>query len=226
MTGQRGGGANLIPTQCPKFFAAFLTVGGSLESGTPGISNTYDKAKKYDPDEPGTISYHLDRKTIDPLAVAKVWRNPEADLAESAALSQRLIKARTDDDWLKLADDIESLHVSCAVAHMRLFSARKFAIDSRVVSDQETIAAQSLSDMPERIRKAQKRNGARLASDLSAIWQPAMFAWVKAWAFNYLEHRDAWKAANPSIKIERDSAFPLVIPKGKDFSKLMKRWAR
>jgi hypothetical protein len=87
MIGKRGGGADLIPTQCPKFLAAFLTVGGSLESNTPGISNTYDKEKKYDPDEPGTISYHLDRKAVDPLAVAKVWRDPDADLAEAAALS-------------------------------------------------------------------------------------------------------------------------------------------
>jgi hypothetical protein len=109
---------------------------------------------------------------------------------------------------------------------MRLFSDRKFAIESRIVSDQEERAAQALSDMPERIRTSQKRNGGRLASDLQAIWDPAMFAWVKAWVFNYTEIRDSWKAANPSIKIERDGRFPLVIPKGKDFTNLMKRWAR
>ena len=226
MIGQKGGGANLIPTQCPRFLAAFLTAGGALEAGTPGISNTYDKLKKYDPDEPGTISYHLDRKNVDPLAVAKVWRNPEFELAEAANLSQRLIKAKTEDQWQALADDIESLQTSCAVANMRLFSDRKFGIDSRNVSDTEELAAKSLSDMPGKIRAAQRRNGAHLASNLQAIWMPAMFAWVKAWVFNYREIQGTWKAANPSIKIERDGLFPLVIPKGKDFSKLMKRWAK
>lgn len=220
-----GGGANIIPTQCPKFLAACATIGIELEKGK-GISNAYDIKRKYDPEEPGTVSYLLSRDRFNPLAVAKVWLSPDQDMAEAEALPQRMIKARTEDDWLQIADDLDALHVWSAVGHMRLFSIGKFAIDSRSVSDAEERAAADLSSMPETIRRAQKRNGGKIAARLSEAWKPAMFAWVKAWIFNYLELREIWKVATPSVKIEREDRFPIIIPKGKDFNRLVRKWVR
>lgn len=226
MNEDKGGGINVIPTQCPRFFAACVTAGVQLEKGTPGISNVYSKGVKYDPDEPGTISYHLDSKTVGPLSLAKVWRDPSQDMTEAAALPARMVKARTEDDWQSIADDLELLHVYCAIAHIKAFSDGKFSIGSRSVSDQEEVAAQVLSDMPEAIRNAKgPRNGGKIAARFDSAWMPAMHAWVKAWIANYLELKDAWKAANPSIKIEREG-FPLVIPRGPQFEKLARRWVK
>lgn len=226
MSEAKGGGINVIPTQDAHFFAACVTCGVELESGTPGISNVYSKGRKYDPDEPGVISYHLDKKARDPLALAKVWRSPAQDMAEAEAMPGRMIKARTDDQWLTIADELEVLQVNCAVAHMRAFVKKEIGVVTRSVSDEEARAAKALSDLPEQIRNARTpRNGGRFAAKLSEVWNPAMVAWVKAWIANYTELRDAWQAANPAIKIEREG-FPLVIQKGPNFEKLMRRWAR
>jgi len=222
----QGASVTLAPTKCPRFLAACVTCGVELEANTPGISNVYSKGRVYDPDEPGDISYHLDLNKANPLAIAKVWMDPKPDLTEAAALPARMIKARTEDEWLKIADDLDALHIWAAVGYMRMFSDKKFGIDSKLVSDEEERAAQILSDMPDAIRNATKRNGGAIAAKLESVWMPAMFAWVKAWIAQYLELRDVWKAARPSIKIEREGRFPLIIPKGKDFEKLMKRWAR
>ncbi len=226
MSDQKGGGINVIPTQCPRFFAACVTAGVTLEHGTPGISNVYSKGVKYDPDEPGTISYHLSQTGVGPLTLAKVWLDPGRDMAEAAALPSRMIKARTEDEWQSIADDLELLHVYCAVAHIKAFSDGKIGILTRSVTDQEEIAAQVLSDMPEAIRSATgRRNGGKIAARFDSVWMPAMHAWVKAWISNYLELKDSWKAANPAIKIEREG-FPLVIPKGPQFEKLARRWVK
>ncbi|MGA0999643.1 MAG: hypothetical protein ACO3RQ_08895 [Litorivicinaceae bacterium] len=222
---KRGAGINIIPTRCPRFMAACVTAGVKLEEGSPGISNCYSAAKKYDPDEPGTVSYLLDRKSANPLAIAKIWANPTMELEESEALPVRMVKARTNEEWASIADDLDVLHMTAGIAHMRLFECGKFTVDSQAVSDNEERAAQILSDMAGNIRNNPKRNGAKIAATLKEHWNPAMFAWVKAWIANYLELRDTWKHANPSIKIEREGRFPLIIPKGKDFAKLMKRWA-
>jgi hypothetical protein len=218
----------LIPTECPKFLAACLTVGIELQEGTPKISNTYSKSRKYDPDEPGDIHYYLsDEQGINPHAVAKVWLNPDPDLQEASTLSVQLIKCSNVDDWMQLSDDIGALMVNCAVGHMKHFTEAKFSIDRLLVSDQERIAAERLDSIPQMMRdSARARNGGKIAAILNDTWRPAMFAWVKAFAANYAENRDIWKLARPSIKFERDNgAFPLIIPKGKDFSKLVRRWA-
>ena len=226
MSELKGAGVNIIPTQCPRFFAACVTAGVELEAGTPGVSNVYSKGVTYDPDEPGTISYHLDNKTVGPLSLAKVWRDPSQDMTEAAALPARMISARTEDHWQSIADDLELLHVYCAIAHIKSFADGKFAIGMRAVTDEEERCAKMLSDMPDTIRNATgRRNGGRIAERFDAIWMPAMFAWVKAWVANYLELKDLWKAANPAIKIEREG-FPLVIPKGPQFEKLARRWVK
>ena len=220
-------GFSVIPTQCPKFLAACATAGIRLEDGSPGISNVYDKALKYDPDEPGTISFHLsDKGGPNPLALAKVWLNPDMELAEVETLRDRFVRCNDPGAWELLAQDVQNLHLTAAIATIRKFSDGKFKIDSRLVSDEEEAAAQLLSGMADAMRKpGAMRNKVRLGSALVKSWEPAMFAWVKAWIANYLELREAWKAARPAIKIEReDGAFPLVIPKGKHFEKLMRRW--
>jgi hypothetical protein len=74
------------------------------------------------------------------------------------------------------------------------------------------------------MRSAKSRNGAKFAAAFDANWTPSMFAWVKAWVAQYLELKDSWKSASKAIKIERDDRFPLIIPQGKNFQKLLKKW--
>jgi hypothetical protein len=223
---EKAPGCAVIPTRCDKFLALCFTLGIDLEKQTGGISNAYSKGVTYDPGEPGTISYFLSDGGINPLAIAAVWQNPEKDLAEAMALPQRLLKCRDAQEWARIADDIDALHVWGAVAHIRHFTQGKFSIDSKSVSDAEDRAAQVLSDMGDAMRRdAERRNGGAYAAKLSECWNPAMFAWVKAWISNYLEVRDLWEHATPSVKIEReDGMFPIIIPKGKDFARLVKRW--
>lgn len=215
---------NVIPTGCPKFLAACATCGIELEKGTPGVSNTYSKGVTYDPDEPGQIHYYLDYKNVNPLAVAAVWRNPSETLTEVAALKQRLIKCKDADTWQKIADDIHCLHLNSAIAHISLFCQNKFAIDTEKASDHEHACAKVLSDCADYMRTSKTRNGAQVAAQLEAAWTPAMFAWIKAFIANYREIKDLWRSAKPSIKIDRGDFFPLIIPKGKNFTKLLKRW--
>lgn len=222
---------NIIPTQCPKFLACCVTLGIDLEPGTPGISNTYSKDRKYERDskgkiEPGNVHYYLDMATRNPLAVAKVWASPDADMTEWEAIPARLIACRTQDEWGSIADDIEALHAWVAVYYMRQFSEGKFKVDCLHVADEERIAAEKLSAMASEMKAMRGRNGGAVAAKLSLIWRPAMFAWVKAWISNYRELRDVWETATPSIKIDRGDFFPIIIPQGKDFKRLMKRWVK
>lgn len=224
---QKGPGFSIIPTRCPRFVACCATLGIPLEEGSPKITNIYDSKVKYDPDEPGEVAFLLSDKsqTANPMAVAKVWADPSQDLMECEAIGARLISTRDIDQWMKLADDVDALHVWGAVAHIKLFTENKFAIDNRIVSDAEEKAAQWISNLAEGIRKTKPASGSKIAAKFSENWRPAMFAWVKAWISNYLELSDVWKAARPAIKIDRGDDFPLIIPKGKSFAKMMKRWA-
>jgi hypothetical protein len=211
--------------------ACCATLGIELEKGTPGISNTYSKNRKYERDskgnlEPGQISFHLSMGELNPLSVAKVWLNPDSDMREWEAIPARLIKCKTADEWEAIADDIEALHVWVAVYHMRQFAEGKFTVDTLIVSDQERRGAEKLSSMAEKMKAMTSRNGGLIAAELSKVAAPAMFSWVKAWIANYRELRDAWQSARPSIKIDRGDFMPLVIPQGKDFAKLMKRWVK
>jgi hypothetical protein len=215
----------IIPTRCPKFAAACLTCGVELEKGTPGVDNVYSKAVKYDPDEPGSISFYLsDKQGINPLALAKVWTTWTPDLDEAATIPARILAIRTQDDANEVAGLIEQLTVLSAVAHMRLFSLSRFSIDSPHVSEAESAAARKLSDFPDLLRKNPRTAKKTLVKAVFECWQPAMFAWVKAWISNYREIRDLWQSARPAIKFEREGRLPLVIPKGKNFETLIRRW--
>lgn len=221
----QGPGFSIIPTRCPKFLAACATVGIGLQKGTPGISNTYSLERKYDPEEPGDISFCISSQNgRNPLAIAKIWRDPSPDFIEAAGLKQALLKCKDAEQWGKLASDVDALNFNCGIGSMSLFASGKFTVDSITVSDQEREASLLLHQLPEAMRRGSYKDAGRVAAKLSEAWNPAMFAWVKAWISNYHELRDAWKAARPAIKIERDGAFPLIIPKGKDFYKLLKRW--
>jgi hypothetical protein len=218
----------IIPTQCPRFVAACATVGIGLQKGSPGITNIYTHERKYDPDEPGDIRYLLsDRDGESPLSVSKAWRDPELNLAEATQLTSRILKCKTADDWAKIADDLDILHTWCGVAHMKLFSQNKFAVDSLTPSDEEKQAAQFLSDLPAAMRANPLKNKGRIAARITEAWPRSMFSWVKAWIGQYRALQgDGWKTARKSIKIDRDDQFPLIIPKGKDFERLMKRWVK
>jgi hypothetical protein len=215
----------LIPTSCPRFVAACIVCGVDLAKGTPGVSNTYSKNRKYDPEEPGDVHFYLDNQQgINPLALAKVWSNPDPELVEAAAIKGRLVACKSPDEWNQIADDIETLHVTGAIATIRQFERGRFPIDSKIVSDQEEEAARVMAGFSSKMKAAKARNGAAFASRFEAAWQPAMFAWTKAWIAQYLELRNVWQSAGKSVKIEREGRFPLVIPRGKDFAKLMRRW--
>jgi hypothetical protein len=109
---------------------------------------------------------------------------------------------------------------------MRLFSQRKFCVDRREVSPRETRAAEILDSLPAAMKQSQTMNGGKVAARMAENWNPAMFAWVKAWVANYAALAGAWKHARPAIKIDRPGrAFPLIIQKGPQFADLIRRWA-
>ena len=218
----------VIPTTCPKFLAACTTVGINLESGTPGVSNIYSKSRKYDRGEPGEISYFLsDKQGINPMAIAKVWHDPHPDLKEAVTLPQRLLGARTSDDLQLISKDLEALIVLCAAAHMSLFCSGRFALPSLDLTAEESYAVKVIDEMPAKIAKLQPGSAAKgkLAAQLCEMWRPCMIAWVKAWVANYRETRDVWLNARPAIRIERGDGIPLILPRGKGFAELLRRWA-
>jgi len=217
----------IIPTGCLKFVAACATAGIELEKGSKGISNTYSKDQKYDPDEPGKVFYYLSESNgYGPINLAKVWDNPDQDLSEYADLDGRLRNCRDAKTWLEIADDLEALALNCAFANIRRFSRNEFSVDSPKVSDEETFAAELLDKLPGQMRAGTFANRVKIANSLKSCWEPAMFAWIKAFIANYLELKNAWKAARPSIRIERENnPYPLIIPKGKQTRELLRRWA-
>jgi hypothetical protein len=220
-------GFMIIPSECPRFVAACATVGIGLQQGSPGITNVYTHERKYDPDEPGEVRYILsDTDGYSPLCISKAWRDPEQNLAEAKDLPSRILKCKTLDDWQKIASDLDTLHTFCGVAHMKLFSQNKFAVDSLSVSDEEELAAQFLSDLPAAMLLEPLKNKQRIAKRVEDTWPRAMFAWVKAWIGHYRASAEHWKHGHKAIKIDRGDDFPLIIPKGKDFERLMKRWVK
>jgi hypothetical protein len=202
-------------------------LGVTLQDGY-GVSNHYSKGHKYDRGEPGEISYYLDHSApLNPRSIAKVWLNPEDDVAEAAMIPHRLRATRELENWLKLADDIDLLQCWFAVAKMRDFAEGKLHIGAIGVTDRETEAAQWLSDLPGRMRAMRSVSGGKdLAARLEIEWPMSMAAWVKGWARQYIELKRAWLAARPALKISRgDEEPPLIIPKGKQFKELLRRWA-
>jgi len=218
----------IIPAKDLRFVAACAVCGIPLQDGY-GISNQYCKDRKYDRGEPGDVYYYLDREAaISPISVARVWDNPAQDVAEARMLPERLRLTREIDAWRKLAEDIDALHVWVAVANMRAFSDGKMSVGMLSVTDEEEGSCQWISDLPSRMRKMTTvgNEGKTIAADLVAKWDAAMVAWVKAWAAQYIEIKQSWLKARPAIKIDRgDDKFPLIIPRGKDFQKLLRRWA-
>lgn len=229
---QSGNGAvypkGIIPAQDLRFVAACAVCGISLQDGY-GISNQYAKGKKYDRGEPGEVFYYLDRNApISPQSVARVWDDHSDDVAEARMIPARLRTTREIDAWRKLADDIDALHVWVAVANMKAFALGKMRVGSIKVSDEEEQAAQWLSDLPAKMRAMRSvgNEAPKLSIEIVPQWERAMVAWVKAWAAQYIEVKRAWLKARPSLRIDRgDENFPLVIPRGKDFEKLLRRWA-
>ena len=219
-------GTAIVPTNSLKFLACCATAGVKLETDAKGISNTYSKDQKYDPDEPGDIHYYLSkRQGINPPALAFIWKNPDHDLQEAAQLDGRIRNCKSPDDWEDIVDDVEALSFNSAIANISLFASGKRNVDSSSVSAEETLAAEILDKLPERMRINKKLPKAAFADELKKHWEPAMSAWIKAWIANYLELRHIWKVAGKSIKIERpDEPFPLIIPKGKDARMLLRRW--
>lgn len=211
-----------------RLVAACTVCGIPLQEGY-GISNQYEKTRTYDRGEPGNIYYYFNRDAgISPESVAKVWKDPSEDVAEARMLPERLRLTREVEAWRKLADDIDALHVWVAVANMRAFSQGKMSVGMLSVTDEEKEAAQWISELSARMRKMTTigNEGKKIAADLVGKWDAAMVAWVKAWAAQYIEIKQAWLKARPSIKIDRgDDRFPLIIPRGKDFQKLLRRWA-
>lgn len=218
----------IVPAKDLRFVAACAVCGIPLQDGY-GISNQYAKGAKYDRGEPGDVFYYLDREAgISPQSVARVWDDSSADVAEAKMIPTRLRTTREIYAWRKLADDIDALHVWLAVANMKAFAFGKMSIGSIKVADEEEQAAQWLSDLPGKMRamRSVSREGQKLAVEIVPQWERAMVAWVKAWAAQYIEIKQAWLKARPSLRIDRgDDKFPLVIPKGKDFEKLLRRWA-
>ena len=217
----------IIPSECPRFVAACATVGIGLQSGSPGITNVYTHGRKYDPDEPGEVRYLLSNSDgLSPLCISKAWRDPELNLAESTQLTSRILKCSSAEEWERVANDLDILHTYCGIAHMRMFSDGKFSVDSLSVSDEEEAAAQFLSDLPAAMMAAPLKNKGRIATKVTEAWPRAMFAWVKAWIGHYRASSEHWRHAHKAIKIDRGDDFPLVIPRGKDFERLMKRWVK
>lgn len=220
-------GFMIIPTECPRFVAACATVGIGLQEGSPGITNVYTTGKKYDPDEPGEVRYLLsDKNCLSPLCVSKAWRDPELNLMEATQLSSRILKCRDVQEWNQIASDLDILHTYCGVAHMKLFSQNKFSVDSLSVSDAEEKAAQFLSDLPSQMIANPLKNKCKIVKMLDDAWPRSMFAWTKAWIGHYAASKHHWRSAQQAIKIEREGKFPLVIPKGPQFERLMKRWVK
>lgn len=207
--------------------AACVVCGIPLEDGY-GISNQYSRDRKYERGEPGSVYYFLKwDAAISPMSVAKVWNDPAPDVEECRMIPLRLRTTREIDAWKKLAQDIDALHVWCAVANMRAFSDGKFSVGMLAVTDEEREAAQWVSDLPARMSKLVTvgDEGRKLAEEIVPRWDRAMVAWVKAWAAQYMEIRKAWLAANPKLRIDRgENTLPIIIPKGPQFRELLRRW--
>jgi hypothetical protein len=218
---------HIIPAKDLRFVAACAVCGVPLQDGY-GISNQYSRDRKYDRGEPGDVFYFLRHKSaISPSSIAKVWLDPKDDVAEAMMIPERLRLTREIDAWRNLADDIDALHVWVAVANMKAFAMGEFSVGMLSVTDEEESAAQWLSDLPARMRSMTSvgGEGKAIAADIVPQWERAMVAWVKAWAAQYIEIKKAWLAAKPRLRIDRgDENFPIIIPKGKDFEKLLRRW--
>lgn len=222
-----GTGYMVIPSECPRFVAACSAVGVGLQKGSPGITNVYTKGRKYDPDEPGEVRYILsDQDGISPLCISKAWRDPELNLIEAEQLPSRILKCRDAQQWSLIASDLDILHTYCGIAHMKMFSQNKFSVDQLEVTLEEQRAAQLLSDLPAKMLSEPLKDRSAIASIVREAWPKSMHAWVKAWIGHYRASGEHWKTAQQAIKIEREGKFPLVIPKGKDFERLMKRWVK
>jgi hypothetical protein len=217
----------VIPVKDLRFVAACAVCGVPLQDGY-GISNQYSFGKTYDRGEPGDVYYYLDREAgISPNAIGRVWDDPSHDVAEARMIPERLKITRDVDEWRKLADDIDALHVWLAVANMREFAMGKMSVGMLSVTDEESAAAKWLSDLPAKMRamRTVTNEGRELSKQIVPMWERSMMAWVKAWGAQYIEIKKAWLAARPSIRIDRgDDLFPVVIPRGKDFQKLLRRW--
>ncbi len=217
----------IIPTQCPLFHAACVTVGIPLESHTPGISNVYTSADQWRDKGQGEVTFFLSQSSgLNPLAIAEIWLSPDVAIADALAVPQMLIGARTMDELHDAGRMVAEMTIRGAVAHMALFCTGKYKLPSLDLTDEEKRAVETLDEIPRMIEGARSTGkiGGTAAAKISEVWRPAMVAWVKAWVYNYRELRETWRAARPALKIERENQLPIIIPKGPQFGKLLRRW--
>lgn len=217
----------VIPTQCPLFHAACVTVGIPLEENTPGVSNVYSNAAQWKDKAPGDVTYFLSQSSgLNPLAIAEIWLNPKEALDDSLALPSLLIGARTIDELKEAGQSVSEMTIRGAVAHMALFCSGKYKLPSLDLLDEERRAIEILDAIPRSLELAKTvgRSGANAAAKVTEAWKPAMVGWVKAWVSNYRELTHVWKSARPALKIERENQLPLIIPKGPQFAQLLRRW--
>jgi len=214
------------------FAAAAVSVGFELAEGTPKVSNCYDTEHKYEPEQPGDVRMYLPLLAhgININEFVTIWKDPEAALNEAENLPGRIQTATDPQTLQNLIFSFDALYMGAAVAYMRLLSlGRVSPPDYLPPSDEETRAITALDYFS---REALENEGMRsaggrkkIAAELAKHWQPAMFAWLKAYRANLLELRNLWKDAPESIRINRGNGLPpLVLEKGPHFKQLLERW--
>lgn len=224
------------------FAAACLTFGFELSEFTPGLQNVYDRDKKVEQGAPGDCRIYLpvtSQGGIEMEALVSIWRDPTEDLTDAEALRGQFSTATTFHDLMVLSELIANLQVAVALAHIRAFSLKKFAIHEPMeILPAEKNAIDVLDSMPGRIighgaRTDPHAHALKIKREFDAVWDPtcsmpqgpAMAGWVKYWIQNYLEIRNLWRKAPRALKIDRgEGRAPLVIPEGKNFNAMLERW--
>lgn len=211
------------------FAAAAITLGFELAENTPQVSNTYTAARKYEPGEPGDIRYYMpyQKGAILIEDLISVWLNPKEALDEASNLPGRILTASRDGKAMQeLLNGFDIVYLRAVVAHLRLFQLSRISLpDTHEGNSEERDALDYLDTFASRIDTARDPKTAKaLSAALSKAWKPAMVGWIKAFKKNYLELRNLWKQAPPTLKIQRNGLPPLVLHKGPKFKQLLERW--
>ena len=211
------------------FCAALFAVGFSLADGLPGITHQYSSDHKSERGEPGDVRYLFGGtyRGIPINAFVETWKDPNQALRDAEGLPARIRMAHTGKDMLDVSQRFELNYLRAAVAHMRLASLGRidcsgFSYDE---SDDERVATTYLDTAAERLEQATTpKHKEVLAKLIFKHWKPAMVSYLKAYRGHVLELNNLWRDAPESIKIDTGERFPIIIPKGKNFKKLIERW--
>lgn len=210
------------------FIAAALTVGFELADNTPKISNVYQIDCRPEPGQAGDVRFYLPTSYhgLSVQRLAEIWLAPEQPMRDAEGLPARISSAGQEQDRYLLNQEFEMLYLFTAVAHIRFYSKGRISIpDVYSVTDEEQHAADQLDRFQDRFipaDTAHKRQ--KLVQDIQRYWKPAMVAWIKAYRGHLLELKNLWREAPTAIKIERPGQLPIILPKGKNFATLLKRW--